>query len=238
MLDAGSGLVCDMSSLGPDDIHIWSFHLDRLTPDLAVLSREELDRANRMLRPGDRTHFLNAHSAVRHILSKYTKASPNSLQFDISVMGKPSLNPKRLGLVPAFNLSHSEGIGVLAVSARAQIGVDIEVDRHMEDLQDLAARIMTPAETRDFLQMGEAEQRAAFYSLWTRKESLLKAIGCGLSKTPAEVELGLTPRTSLSIAAEETIWTVSLFSVAANTYAAATVEGESGVLSHFVYRPG
>lgn len=90
-----------------------------------------------------------------------------------SPYGKPLLTDAR-----PFNLSHSGDYALLGV-ADALIGVDIEQLKPRR-YAAVAGRFLSPAE-RDYLHSSENELDA-FFTLWTLKESYLKAIGKGFSE--------------------------------------------------------
>lgn len=77
-----------------------------------------------------------------------------------------------------FNISHSEQ-KVLVVFSDVEIGCDIEYVAALKDL-GVAERFFCKSEYAYLLEQEEGEQAAAFYRLWTLKESFLKATGLGL----------------------------------------------------------
>lgn len=77
-----------------------------------------------------------------------------------------------------FNLSHSGGYAVCAVSD-TEIGIDAEKYGDAKDTLEIAKRYFTAGEY-EYIK-NSADTKTTFFSLWTRKESLLKAIGTGLS---------------------------------------------------------
>ena len=77
-----------------------------------------------------------------------------------------------------FNISHSEQ-KVLVVFSDVEIGCDIEYLASMKDL-GVAERFFCQSEYAYLLEQEKGEQAAAFYRLWTLKESFLKATGLGL----------------------------------------------------------
>ena len=78
-----------------------------------------------------------------------------------------------------FSLSHSGDMALCAVSA-APVGCDIEeIGKYNAPL---ARRFFHPREQRWLSSLPEDERAAAFYRLWTCKESFIKAIGLGLSQ--------------------------------------------------------
>ena len=88
--------------------------------------------------------------------------------------GKPYL--KNGGMF--FNLSHSGDYVTLATADR-EVGVDIE--KVAPYSQAVAERCFTPEELKWMRRRGDDE---AFYRLWTAKESVMKAVGLGLSMPP------------------------------------------------------
>ncbi|RKI38676.1 4'-phosphopantetheinyl transferase superfamily protein [bacterium D16-51] len=89
--------------------------------------------------------------------------------------GKPYLPGNRRVY---FNISHSEERAI-AVFSDAEAGCDIEYVKNFPGL-GLAERFFCPEEYRYILKQEEKSQAAAFYRLWTLKESFLKASGFGL----------------------------------------------------------
>ena len=71
-----------------------------------------------------------------------------------------------------FNISHSKGVVVLAVSQKYDIGVDIEVIRNKDE--DLVKYISSEEEYK-FI-----KNEIDFFSVWTNKESLVKCLGTGI----------------------------------------------------------
>ena len=85
---------------------------------------------------------------------------------------------------PPFNLSHAGDYAVLAVTDGAPVGVDIERCRAV-DCYRLAERFFHADETA-FLRAAD-DPYAAFFTLWTLKESYLKAEGVGFAAPPAMI---------------------------------------------------
>lgn len=80
----------------------------------------------------------------------------------------------------AFNSSHSQQFYALAFSWDCQtIGIDIEDAHRQPPVRALSERYFHPQEQAWCEQQGWDSQ--AFLQIWTRKEALLKADGCGLN---------------------------------------------------------
>lgn len=84
-----------------------------------------------------------------------------------------------------FNISHTEGYVVCALSRSGRIGIDVEACHPTVDLTDFhrvyTAREITWIESAD-------DPQLAFYHLWTRKEAVMKADGRGFYLNPATFE--------------------------------------------------
>ena len=94
--------------------------------------------------------------------------------------GKPSLPNAK-----PYNLSHSGDYAVLAVSS-GSVGVDLEQIRPI-DWKLISARFFHPLE-RTLLEQS-ADPLSVFFSIWTLKESYLKAEGLGFSVSPASFSI-------------------------------------------------
>ena len=94
--------------------------------------------------------------------------------------GKPYMEGKE-----HFNLSHS---GDFVVFLKDTVPVGIDIEQMSGRNIDIAQKIFTPEEYRWYL-AGDPLER--FYTLWTRKESVMKATGRGLSLIPQKVDSGV-----------------------------------------------
>lgn len=154
--------------------------------DLASLDAQERARAARFVFEDDRRRYQAAHAAMRALLAQAAGlGEPSTLRFAHNDFGKPSLVD-----APGchFSLSHCGDAALLAVDAHAPVGVDVELDRAMNDIDAMAQAHFTYAE-RGALQSANHEARvSAFLRTWTRKEACLKAIGTGLSVDPRQLE--------------------------------------------------
>jgi 4'-phosphopantetheinyl transferase len=167
-------------ALVQDATHVWQFRLDAPLQDVMemerVLSKDERERAKRFRFDRHRTRYVVGRATIRALLSGYVRSDPASLLFDYNEFGKPHLPDG-----PDFNMSHSEGLALLAVSATGPVGVDVEcLGREME-FESIARQYFPPAEAAAVLNAIHTERPTAFFTAWTRREAWLKAIGVGLS---------------------------------------------------------
>jgi 4'-phosphopantetheinyl transferase len=183
-------------TLAPHQVDLWAVRLDvadDVVARLAVsLDEAERARAGRFIFARERRRFRVAHGALRRLLSAYRDVPPDRHRFIAGPHGKPVLVPD-IGPAVQFNLTHSGELAVYAIAATLAVGVDIEELRPLPDAQALARRYFSPAEYTTMAGLPEEEQSPAFLRCWTRKEAYLKAIGEGLSRSPASVEVRFGP---------------------------------------------
>ncbi|MCD2453703.1 4'-phosphopantetheinyl transferase superfamily protein [Methylicorpusculum oleiharenae] len=145
-----------------------------------LLSAEENSIARRFVRDLDRQRYVVCHAKLRLLLSNYLNIAPECLCFARHAFGKPYLvDASGQSEVLQFNLSHSSDWMLLGVG-KTPLGIDIEAWDGRHDLASLVDEILAPEEKRYWQSLSTHEQVPAFYRFWTRKESLVKAVGCGI----------------------------------------------------------
>src|SRR5579885_2188447 len=88
-----------------------------------------------------------------------------------------------------FNLSHARDDVVYAIGRDLPLGIDIEQPAQIAEL-DALLFVCSEREARYVRAHGDSGCSAAFLRLWTRKEAVLKAAGCGLGRVgPDAVEV-------------------------------------------------
>lgn len=177
-----------------DDVHVWILRLDLSRAQLArlasVISAEEFTRAERFAVPANRRRYVAAHGLLRLVLASYVCLGPKRLSFEKGAGGKPRLADRHQ---LRFNLSHSNDLALVAVSANREVGVDIEKVCEMPDLESLARICFSPVEQAALAAVPAGQRQLAFFAGWTRKEAFLKAQGDGLSRPLHSFDVTLTP---------------------------------------------
>lgn len=143
-----------------------------------ALAESERARARRYRFDRDRDDFLRGRLALRGILAGTIGCRP----VDVRFCGGPGEKPT----LPAvqrccFSFSRSAGCGLCAVTRIGPVGIDIEAERPMNNLEDLARDVFTSEELDELWALPREEVLAAFFRGWTRKEAYLKAVGVGLA---------------------------------------------------------
>jgi 4'-phosphopantetheinyl transferase len=165
--------------IGEDEIHVW-FTSANLPPsgiELAsrFLAEDELARAWRYRFEADQRRSIVSRASLRQLIGRYTDSDPGALRFLIQEHGKPAL----AGGGIEFNASHSGDVVVLAFARATPVGVDVEQVRPMPDALDIARRFFSSEETARL--EGAAGVEEEFFTVWTLKEAIVKALGKGLS---------------------------------------------------------
>ncbi len=181
-------------TLETGEFHLWRSNLERVTEEVeqlsAILSDEEIARANRFYFPQHRQRFTVARANLRRILGHYSGIEPQRVQFAYNSRGKPELAAKGDRCLQ-FNLSHSEGWALYGVTRDRRIGVDLERRRSIKDLEQLVERFYSPTEYKIISQLPAEAKEIAFFRGWTAKEAYLKATGEGLAGGLEQVEVSL-----------------------------------------------
>lgn len=166
----------------PRGVDLWSVPLDqpavREACLIAACSARELERAARMPVAARRRHFLVGRGIVRCVLGAYLGIAPRHVDIVAGAHGKPFVDSPDS---PAFNVSHSRGLAVIAVTAGFAVGIDIERVDPGHDVMATARRFLAPAEAALLSPLGVDARATAFFRLWTRKEAYVKASGTGFT---------------------------------------------------------
>ena len=205
-------------------VKVWRLKLDRdewtaarIDAWRGVLSVEELRRADAFRRADLRRDYLLAHVALRSVLGKETGVSSSEVVFAANSEKGGSGERKKPALLHVtgdgfpdrfpdlrFNLSHTSGEVLMAVTLGREVGIDIELRRPIEGLEGMARSVMSNEEFAGWTEIsgvkggldgsGPSERFLAFYNVWTRKEAYLKAIGLGLYRDLQEVTVPVSAR--------------------------------------------
>lgn len=164
------------------ELHAWLVPLDDDSVDEAewydVLDPVERARARRYAFALLRRRYVAAHAALRGVLGHVLGMAPERVAIVTGADGKPGLGA---GLPPLhFNLSHSGGMAVVALSGEGSVGVDVEYCAPQPRLPLLVARYFSVLEQEAFWRLDDAQRLPGFYRWWTCKEACLKATGHGL----------------------------------------------------------
>jgi 4'-phosphopantetheinyl transferase len=182
---------CTLIELPVGEVHVWHAGLElseaHWQQAAATLAPDERQRAARFRFERHRRHFVAGRGLLRQILGAYLGIDPGGVRLTYTACGKPCLALPRSAL--AFNLSHADGLAVVAVTRDREVGIDVERVRPMADVLEIAGRHFSAWEQDLLARLSSAQRQTAFFRAWTRKEAWLKASGVGLAFPLERVEV-------------------------------------------------
>jgi 4'-phosphopantetheinyl transferase len=159
-------------------------------PAAARLPGVERERAAAILRPDAATRWSASRWALRTVLGRYLGEDPAEIALARGERDKPRLADAAERL--SFNLSHSAGLALIAVTAGREVGVDIERARPRRDFLALAERRLDPAAVAAVRDAAPTERASAFYAAWVLHEAQAKCDGGGLGARRREAVMAAT----------------------------------------------
>ena len=168
-------------ALRSGEVDVWALDVACPAHELprleAILSFDERARASRFRLDRDRSRFIRVRSGLRTLIGSYLGVHPADVAFEYGTHGKPMLGGGYESSLK-FNVSHSDGVALIAISHGVEVGIDVEAIRPMADADQIAARFFSPREKAELRGLPSA----SFFTCWTRKEAYLKARGHGLAQ--------------------------------------------------------
>lgn len=162
----------------PDGVEVWLLRLNLQAPissaDFLLLNESERARALRFHTHADQVRSTATRAALRRILATKIAVSPHELHFMENQYGKPHLHGAT-GI--DFNVSHAGQFALIAISTHGQVGIDIEDCNRQLDVSALTDYVFTALERQS-----ELVTTVDFIKRWVAKESVLKAVGVGISE--------------------------------------------------------
>ena len=144
------------------------------------LDGPEQARRRQFARSEPRREFTLCRAALRALLCRELDSGNEELSFGASEHGKPFALVGGLPAPVSFNVSHSGRHGLIAITPRGRIGVDVEDRKARRDMDDDIRLLFAPGEQAGLASVEGSSKADLFYSLWTMKEALVKAAGVGL----------------------------------------------------------
>ncbi len=179
--------MSDLIYLPREQVHIWIAAVQdwvgasAFQDLLDTLNSEERNRASRFAFDRDREVYTLAHGMLRRVLSRYEAIDPADWTFENNPHGKPLISPSA-GSSLRFNISHTAGLAVLAVTREIEVGIDVESLLRTRVRIEVASKAFTEFERRELTKVAnEDARRKRFFEIWTLKEAFIKSKGMGLS---------------------------------------------------------
>lgn len=150
------------------------------SPYDGILSEAELARAARFHQSVHRIRYKATHIVLRMLLAAGTHTDAADLHFHSGYHNKPNLLDDQ-DLSTTFSLSYTENKSMIGVAEGLAIGVDIEWSRRPIVIDDMLSACFSANEI-DYITAQEDDMYRRFFTLWTRKEAILKLTGEGIGE--------------------------------------------------------
>jgi 4'-phosphopantetheinyl transferase len=173
------------------DVAIWQLRLEpgdaALTRAESTLSGDERRAADRGTAPVRRRRIA-LRAGLRRVLAGILDVAPSQVPLRATATGRPEVDLRGARL--DISCSASGGIGLVAVALGLRIGIDVERVAPWDDAV-LDEGWLATAEKAALLALPPGDRAEATARCWTRKESVLKAVGAGLTWPPEAMMVGL-----------------------------------------------
>jgi 4'-phosphopantetheinyl transferase len=196
--------VSQLLELRPDEVHVWIVEPERINEHSlldaywGLLDAHERERKQRFRFERHQRQYLVSHALVRLTLSRYAPVAPTAWTFQTNPYGRPQVQGEWARL--RFNLSHTDGMALVAVCWDSELGADVEDAERSGDTVEIADHYFAPSEVAALRALPPERQKERFFEYWTLKESYIKARGAGLSlpldQFAFHLEPGQAPRIS------------------------------------------
>ena len=188
----------------PDDLELLPHHVDiwltstepeeeQVRAYAKYLSQAELARAQKFRPKTAYREYIITRGLLRQALSETAGLDLGGVDFMYGEHGKPCLDARVSEETVAFNVSHSHGLALVALTLGGRLGVDLEKIRPEVEWRELAGRYFSEAEFRDLENRPQGDGLKAFYACWTRKEAFVKALGAGVSYGLKQFDVSVGP---------------------------------------------
>lgn len=177
--------LTNRAPLNPGELHIWVCDNRMWIPEgkeclLALLNQEELKRLNRYKISAKQDQFLCSRGLLKHVLSSYIAAEPSEIILSTYPSGKPYIPDQAIN----FNISHSGCLLVMGFGYYENIGVDVQEEYSISNLEIILDRYFSPNEQAYLSSLASDIRQSGFFSIWSAKEAYLKALGEGFQISP------------------------------------------------------
>ncbi|WNF28366.1 4'-phosphopantetheinyl transferase superfamily protein [Streptomyces sp. C11-1] len=167
----------------------------------AVLSHDELRRADAFTLDTDRQAFQYTRWLLRTELSRRAPVAPGEWEFVFSPIGKPAIHPRFASDIE-FSLSHSGGVCLIGLTRGRTVGVDVQICDALDDpesIRRLVTKCLSPEERAALEPLAGRKRRDAVVQLWAVKEAYAKAVGLGVRLPFRQIALGPDGRGGLAL---------------------------------------
>jgi 4'-phosphopantetheinyl transferase len=208
----------------PNNVLAYIIDTDNFTCDTALLYQllDKIDqrRVKEYVKHIDKYRFIISRGILKYFLSFFTKKhSPKDISLSYKRFGKPFMINSNI----EFNISHSHNLIIYAFNINKPVGIDIEFLNRNININLMIPYVMTKQELYIYEQLDVLERYTFFYTLWTKKESIIKFIGHGLHYPINTIEAFTKCKKNITLEDKTTLYCNS-FKVAPNYLGAITTK--------------
>lgn len=127
---------------------------------------------------------LAARGLLRVVLSHYAGIDFAAWRLAAGAHGKPAIAGPAGFESLRFNLTHTDGLVVCAVTRAGEIGVDVENTSRTVDVGSVARHFFSVSEQQWLASLPPEKRTDGFFEQWVLKEAFLKGRGTGLMESP------------------------------------------------------
>lgn len=170
------------AKLSNNDLILIKAYTDKLLEEklLSYLTEEEIIKSKDYKSEIAKINYLVSRAILNLTLKGLLEKGINDLIVKRDKNNKPYLE-NTIGL--KFNISHTEGLVLLAISKR-EVGIDVEKINFKFEFKDILENCFTRDEIINI-----DNNIISFYRYWTAKEAYLKCDGIGLIRNLKEIEI-------------------------------------------------
>lgn len=144
-----------------------------------VLSESELARASRFVYQQHCREYCLTRAGLKLLLAEAIQCGVTDLTIQTDPNGKPFAECKGCVVDMEFNVSHTDGHGMIALTRFGRIGVDIQ-HRNLKTTAERSLQRVFSSDEKQLLSTTKKEQKhIMLLRIWTIKEAVIKALGEG-----------------------------------------------------------
>jgi len=153
---------------------------DTLEKWFKYLDENERSQVNRLISNDRKKEIVAAHALLRGLASDITNITPKAFRFRRDATGQKPRLLSNLNRELDVNLTHCKNFAACAVSERCNVGIDAEDLLRSMSASDLFS-YFSPEEQQWLKSLPSSRADQVSLQLWSLKEAVVKAIGCGLT---------------------------------------------------------
>lgn len=184
--------------MSDNTIHAYTIDLEATPEEIdyckRILSPQETAHARSFASPVQRKQWILGRGILRMLLAEHYGDGFNGLdQHPVDL--KPAQQTRICGNTGEyFSMSFSDKFALLTVTENHRIGNNIERIQPIHDFGGILQILFSPHEQAEFMGLKREDRIDAFYTSWTAKEALLKALGNSTEIGSKDFDVAINPK--------------------------------------------